>query len=54
RMKQMAAAVPLAVAVSQAPPEGGAGADSDACTLDSSPEHARADGGEACDDGRAG
>ena len=53
RLKQMAEAAPLAVEPA-APPAGDAGADTDACTLAGTAEHARADSGEACDDGRAG
>ena len=53
RLERLASAEPEAVEVSDAPVDGGTG-DDDACTLAGTAEHARADGGEACDDGRAG
>jgi pyruvate-ferredoxin/flavodoxin oxidoreductase len=53
RLNQMAEAAPLVVTPADAP-AGEPGGGDDACTLDGTAEHARADSGEACDDGRAG
>ncbi|MDJ0782352.1 MAG: pyruvate:ferredoxin (flavodoxin) oxidoreductase [Desulfosarcinaceae bacterium] len=51
QLEQMAKAEPVVIEVASA---AAAGEDSDACTLSGTAEHDRADGGEACDDGRAG
>jgi pyruvate-ferredoxin/flavodoxin oxidoreductase len=51
RLERLAAAEPEPVEVSAAPAVDDAG-DGEACTLAGTAEHARADGGEACDDGR--
>jgi pyruvate-ferredoxin/flavodoxin oxidoreductase len=58
KLEQMAKAEPMTVEVDTVAAAGGADAapskDADACTLSGTAEHDRADGGEACDDGRAG
>ena len=51
KLEQMAKAEPIVIEVATGAAEGG---DTDACTLAGTAEHDRADGGEACDDGRAG
>jgi len=52
KLKQMAEAAPVVVSV-EGTPEGPVDADTDACVLSDTAEHAAGDG-EACDDGRAG
>ena len=53
KLEQMAKAEPLVIEV-PAGVETAADADDPSCTLSGTAEHDRADGGEACDDGRAG
>jgi pyruvate-ferredoxin/flavodoxin oxidoreductase len=52
KLEQMAKAEPVVIEVEAGAAAGGA--DADTCTLAGTAEHDRADGGEACDDGRAG
>jgi pyruvate-ferredoxin/flavodoxin oxidoreductase len=52
KLEQLAKTEPVAIAVEKAAADGGD--EAEACTLSGTAEHDRADGGEACDDGRAG